>query len=333
MTDLFLHGRQVKTVFDLLGDKENDITFSVGWALAQCDTFLDALLKRLFPDFEFGEIQAIQLQQAGGSGFTDIEIITSHVHVIIEAKRGWNLPEDIEQQITKYASRFSANSKHSLLVVMSEGTSYYATPRIPQKINTTPVRYLSWNDISLVAEQSQQEANHTSKRLLKELVHYLGNIMTSQNQTSNQVYVVALAGGQPSWSQLSWRNIVTEQHRYFHPVGGNGWPKLPPNYIGFRYDGKLQSIHHVDDYVVVPDKAAMAAAFPYMLSASWDSEEGFANAHFLYSLGPAIVPTHEVKTGNIYPSGRVWVALDLLLTSQTIFEARNLTQQRMAQED
>ena len=33
--DLKLHGRPIGTVFDLLGKKENDITYSVGWALAQ----------------------------------------------------------------------------------------------------------------------------------------------------------------------------------------------------------------------------------------------------------------------------------------------------------
>jgi hypothetical protein len=31
MTDLTLHGRRVKTVFELLGDAEDDITYSVGW--------------------------------------------------------------------------------------------------------------------------------------------------------------------------------------------------------------------------------------------------------------------------------------------------------------
>lgn len=333
MADLFLHGRPVKTVFELLGDKENDITFSIGWALAQCDIFLNALLERLFPTTDVGEVQAIQLQQAGGSGFTDIEIITDHAHVIIEAKRGWNLPESIEQQLTKYASRFSTISGQNLLVVMSEGAEYYALPKLPRCVGAISVGYLSWRNVAEIAKNSQQGSSHASKRLLQELVQYLNSIMNLQNQTSNQVYVVALAGGQPSWSRLTWRDIVTEQHRYFHPVGGNGWPKLPPNYIGFRYDGRLQSIHHVDEYVVVPDKASMATAFPEMLSNSWELEEVFTNAHFLYSLGPAITPTHEVRTGNIYPSGRVWIALDLLLTSQTIFEARKFTQERMTQKD
>ncbi len=35
MTELRLHSRVVHTVFDLLGGKEDDITYSVGWGLAQ----------------------------------------------------------------------------------------------------------------------------------------------------------------------------------------------------------------------------------------------------------------------------------------------------------
>lgn len=331
MTDLFLRGRQVKTVFDLLGDKENDITFSVGWALAQCDDFLTLLLKRLFADYDVGEVQAVQLQQSGSSGFTDIEIVTDHAHVIVEAKRGWDLPEDIEQQITKYARRFAAGYKHSLLVVMSEGADYYALPRLPQQVSGVPVRYLSWRAVASLATESQRASGHAEKRLLREIIQYLKGIMTSQNQTSNQVYVVALAGGNPDWSALSWQDIVTQQRRYFHPVGGSGWPKTPPNYIAFRFDGRLQSIHHVDSYIVVPDREAMVAAFPEMPSASWAAQNVFSKAHFLYTLGPALAPAHKVKTGSIFRSGRVWVALDLLLTSRTISEARDLTQQRLNQ--
>lgn len=332
MTDLFLHGRQVKTVFDLLGDKENDITFSIGWALAQCDGFLTLLLRRLFADIDVGETQAVQLQQSGNVGFTDIEIITDYVHVIVEAKRGWDLPEGIEQQIARYVGRFSASSKHNRLVVMSEAADYYARARLPQQVNGTPVHYLSWRAVAALAAESQKASGHAEKRLLEELVSYLSDIMASQNQTSNQVYVVAVAGGTPDWSALSWQDIVIQSNRYFHPVGGNGWPKTPPNYLGFRYGGRLQSIHHVDSYIVVPDSEAMATAFPELPSAIWKEQNIFSTAHFLYTLGPAILTSREVKTGRIYPSGRVWVALDLLLTSQTISEARDATRQRSHQE-
>jgi hypothetical protein len=46
MTDLALYGRRVETVFELLGEAEDDITYSVGWGLAQGGGFARALLHR-----------------------------------------------------------------------------------------------------------------------------------------------------------------------------------------------------------------------------------------------------------------------------------------------
>ncbi|MGO9447787.1 MAG: hypothetical protein ACLQQB_07410 [Solirubrobacteraceae bacterium] len=44
----------------------------------------------------------------------------------------------------------------------------------------------------------------------------------------------------------------------------------------------------------------------------------------------AIRPEHVVRTGNLFRAQRVWCALDLLLTSETIREARDKTQERLA---
>jgi len=44
---LICRGQDVRTVFDLLGDSENDMTFSLGWAMANSEHFLAALLKDL----------------------------------------------------------------------------------------------------------------------------------------------------------------------------------------------------------------------------------------------------------------------------------------------
>ena len=38
MADLTLHSQRVETVFDLLGDKEDDITYSVGWGFKNDST-------------------------------------------------------------------------------------------------------------------------------------------------------------------------------------------------------------------------------------------------------------------------------------------------------
>src|SRR5205814_1139717 len=131
------------------------------------------------------------------------------------------------------------------------------------------------------------------------------------------VYVVSLASNTEKGWTTSWIDIVMKYSRYFHSVGGS-WPKDPPNYMGFRYKGKLQSIHHVDEYEVIENLKNACPGIPDVP----------VNPHYLYKLGPAIVPTREVKTGNVYPNGRVWCAIDTLLTCGSVSEARDLTQTR-----
>lgn len=55
--DLLLHSREVHTVFDLLGDKENDITYALGWALSRSEQLLSVLLDDVF-DEELGRVLA-----------------------------------------------------------------------------------------------------------------------------------------------------------------------------------------------------------------------------------------------------------------------------------
>ncbi len=142
--------------------------------------------------------------------------------------------------------------------------------------------------------------------------------MSSQRQDSNLVYVVSLGSGTHDGWTIPWIDIVTRYRRYFHPLG-KGWPKEPPNYLGFRYGGRLQSIHHVESYEVVTDLAKACPGIP----------RGARPPHFLYTLGPPILPSRIVKTGNVYRNGKVWCALDALLTSTTVSRARDVTQKRL----
>ncbi len=330
MPELFLHGRQINTVFDLLGDKENDITFSLGWALANCGVFSRQLLQQVAGDVEIGDIEAINLQESGqDGGYTDIEILTSHLHVIFEAKRGWNLPTDT--QLLRYIPRLQKRTSGSKIITLSECSQAYAAHRLPQQIDGIPIYHLSWEQVAAIAKQSQRAGSHAEKRLLQELVAYLQGLITMQDQESNWVYVVSLGADTPDWSKLSWREIVNKQRQYFHPIGTGGWPRVPPNYLAFRYESKLQSIHHIEKYDVATDAKSFASLVPGVDAVAWrKSDDYFDGAIFVYSLGPAIIPPHEVVTGARWRANRVWVALDLLLTCNSIAEARALTEKRTA---
>jgi hypothetical protein len=103
------------------------------------------------------------------------------------------------------------------------------------------------------------------------------------------------------------------------------WTATPPNYIGFRYDGALQSIHHIVNTTVTKDLAEIAA--PGVLPSL-----PVADPHFIYELGPAIRPSASVPNGaRITRSIRVWAAIDALLTSSSISDARKNTRARWPQ--
>ena len=324
--DLTLGTRTIHTVFDLLGHKEDDITYSVGWGLAQSHALAYALLADIF-DGELGALTALRLQKADReTGRTDIEIETDRVHLIIEAKRGWTVP-DIEQ-LTKYARRLNeVEERRRHIAVVAEAAAHFPpVTALPPTVEGVPVSYVPWSRVAeLVGSTAASTRRQAEKRVLQELHRYLRRLMTSQDVTSNLVYVVSLNHDTLSWSDITFVQIVMERDRYFHPVGGPGkkWPKTPANFPGFRFDGQLQRISFVEHYEVITRPHDHIADISR--DADWTDEP-----HFLYHLGrPLPLPEHSVKSTNMW-NRRTDVALDLLLTCSTIREAELKTQERLA---
>jgi hypothetical protein len=137
---------------------------------------------------------------------------------------------------------------------------------------------------------------------------------------SNLVYVVVLSGERPEAWSISFLEIAEKYRKYMHPVGGNGWPKEPPNYIAFRAAGRLLSIHHIEDYTVFRRPHDHFDEIPS--NVEWED-------HFLYSLGPPFCPDPPPTNGPIWPNGRYWCMLDTLFTCDTIAEARDVTRERL----
>ena len=320
--DIYLHGSKLDSVFELLGTKENDITYSLGWALSHSPTLLDGLLSKIFPSSSIGDVDRIELQQHDADGgYTDVEIIGPNLHVIIEAKRGWTVPGKV--QLQKYSRRLkkSEERKFRALVSMSECSSEYVDQYPVKNVGGFRVIHISWKDIDSLC--NAKPSNHAEKRLLQQLRTYMRRIVSMQRVESNLVYVVSLGAEIPEFSKISSQAFVEEKGIYFHPVGGKGgWPKEPPNYVGFRYRGELQSIHHVDDWEIVTN---LHKVIPEIRNRKHEPR-------FVYKLGMPITPTKTVKTGKLYSSLRVWAMLDLLLTCDTIAEARDKTKVRQGEE-
>ena len=324
MGELYAYGSKVTSVFQLIGMLEDDITKSIAWALCNCPVFLKKIIDEVLNIYIDPSKVRIKYQESEkDKGRTDLELTDDDLfYVIIEAKKGWILPG--KDQLSLYSQRRSlvqSSAKHKVIMSMSECSDTYANSYLPIKqANGIPIMHLPWKRIYELAENSISESNNLQKNLLRELMKYLGGLMTMQTQESNWVFVVSLGTSKPEDCDLTWIEIVQNNMKYFHPLGGNGWPKEPPNYIAFRYYGQLQSIHHIEDYVVTKKLHEEIPEMP-------DKVEGYD--FFVYKLGPAIVPTKVVKTGNIYASGRKWAMLDTLLTADTIADACNISKARM----
>lgn len=319
MTTLTRNGRPIASAFALLGDSENDLTMSLGFALAKSPRFLTAFNAEL--GYERAGDWIVRLQTFGPDrGFTDVELeAPGHAFAIMEAKRGWAMPE--VAQLERYLPRLVASTAFwRALVTVSDCSGEYAGIHkgIPARLADVPVLHLSWSRIVDLVNTARRGERGAAGMWLREFANYLDEVITVRREDSNLVYCVSLAAGTPDGWAISWREIVEKHRRYFHPAAKN-WPADPPTYLAFRYDARLQSIHHVDDAKVV---TRMSDHIPGIPAGEWEP-------HFLYTLGPKMQPLGEVKNGSIWPAGRYWCMLDLLLTAATVRDARDLTKRRV----
>ena len=308
-------------IFQLNGSDEDSATYAIGWVLEKSPRFRDAVIEAVFGERLEIDNAVISLQQHGADGgYTDIEVQAGRrFHVIFEAKRWWELPG--LDQLSRYQPRLGArDARLQRLVSVSAADKAYASRKLPEQLDCVPVSHLSWRDFLKLAQKAHTQASEYEEKLwLRQLAEHLGEYVSMGRQTDNQVYVVSLSrepmvGGQDH----TWIDVVEKDSRYFHPFG-NTWPVQPPNYVGFRYHGKLQSVHHVDRFEVVENLADCNPLWP-------DTNSD----HFVYCLGPAMSPAKEIRTGRIFRNGRVWCAIDTLLSGafETISDARDETQRR-----
>lgn len=313
------YGIPVTSVFGLNGTDENSATYAIGWVLAECPTFASGLLRLLFDEPCDIQNLHVELQRFGqDKGYTDVEIrVGSDLHVIIEAKRYWELPS--EEQLSRYKPRLETAGR-PLLVSVSAASSEYAQSRLPAQVDGIELEHIAWSDLHrLVDVAYHNSSRHQEKFWLQQLSKHLASYSIMQDVNSNHVYVVSLSSSAITEDDpYTWLDVVQRDRRYFHPVGNN-WPVIPPNYVGFRYSGMLQSVHHVDDHRIVTNVSDIDSRWPVT-----------TEDHFVYTLGPAMTPAQDVKNGRIWPSGRYWCAIDTLLSGafSTIAEARDETNRR-----
>lgn len=314
---------EISNTFQVIGRNEDSLTRGIAWVLRCSPGLLAAFVERALGYRVTCDSVTLRLHAyERGCGITDLEIFSPSFHIVVEAKAGWALPT--LDQLERYRQRraFQGDAEGlRILLTLSECGPHVAGVRLPDSLDGVPLRHLSWNNLANLARQAAALATQAEKRLLRELADHLEDSMT-QRRDSGLVYVVSLGSGHIDGSSMTWRQVVTEHRRYFHPVGER-YPSSPVTNIAFRYDGQLQSLHHVDDFEVIHDLSVAAPGIPPTPRAP----------HFLYHLGPAITPKPLRAGPSIKRSGRVWCAFDTLFTSETLSDALAETKRRTARSE
>lgn len=322
---LISYGEETETVFHLFGTDENAITKSIAWVISRCSEFCRCIVNAVFGNIEMSDEYVVFYQRYSfENGITDIELTDNeNYHIIFEAKKGWQPASTAQLQMYAGKKDFcNGSKKYKKIVSISECNSEYAKNNLPATIDGIEIMHLSWKNVYDCARKARQISNNAGKKMLDELCRYLEGVIGMQNYLSNEVYCVVLNDEPVSeGSSLRWSDIVLKYNRYTCPQG-HSWPAFPPNYIAFRYKGKLLSVHHIESYAITQNIKEYISEYP-------DITEEYP--HFVFELGEAVKPFKEVKSGKNMRNTRAWVLFDLLLTCNTVEEAVKKSKERKNQ--
>ncbi|MGI8729640.1 MAG: hypothetical protein ACR2LK_06545 [Solirubrobacteraceae bacterium] len=325
MTELLRHGVLTRSFFEAYGHGEVAATTAVGAVCSQCPGF-GASVVEMATGKSAVPISVRLEQHTGEDKRTDIELATADGLVVIEAKVGFDVPTLF--QLEEYRERFQRAGERGFLVTLTNVPGRVQA-QIGVDLGWAPARHLSWQELRQAARVSAKKARGGQRLLLDELTNYLKDIMRAQDLHSNRVYVVSLGPQKIADTDIYFRDVVLRFNQYIHPAYGKGWPHHAPNYLAFRFDGKLQRISHVQRATVYDLATQNPPGLPPIAGPGrWATDAADRADHVVYELGPTIVPPTPIPTGALYQAAKVWAALDLLLTSPTIADAARLTKQR-----
>ena len=314
------YGQEISSAFDLLGRDENDLTAALAFTLARSPGLLRCILRRLAPDAD-SEDAVLRLETADEQGRTDLEISTSTCLIVIEAKRGWLVPD--EAKLAKYAPRI-ANYGTGALVSLPAASTQWARQILPAVIQGIPVIHLPWEQVRTDLTTARTVARGQERAWLDEFHDYLRKAITMRDPADSWTYCVVISNDRPgNGGSRTFRDFVTGEGCYFHPYG-KGWPRTPPNFLAFRWDGRVQRIHRVIHSEIIP---ALQVRWPDIPEAP-----DTARPHAVYHLGPPL-PGTPFPNGAQYRAQRRWVILDHLLTSTTLKDALSQTMLITAESD
>ena len=166
------------------------------------------------------------------AGRTDLELDAGSHLAVVEAKRGWLLPE--YDQLAAYAPRVTA-AGHGVLATLSDASPAWAAHALPADVDGVPVRHLGWGEVRAELDAARAACRGEQRLWLDELHAYLRRAIKVRDPADSMTYCVVISRERPGdGGRRTFRDFVDEGW-YFHPFGTGGWPKEAPNFVAFRW--------------------------------------------------------------------------------------------------
>ena len=274
-----------------------------------------------------GDVEEIILQKVDSGGITDVEVISTRAHLIIEAKRGWVLPHR--------AAAWSVRPKaHCDCPAPQAPPCPYRVlqrvrrPSSARRVNGQKVEHRSWSEVIAHAQRATTELGRIRNDTL------LGSLSATSKesrrcriplQISRTAYHLVRAtpkAGQ--WPRE--RCWIAGSTSTLSGRGGQSTPRT-----SWRSAG-------MDGFRSFATSRALRSRRDSTRSFVRSRQVGIPKVPFLvYRLGPPIpftpLPTGVDSTGKRinYRDSRFRVAVDLILTSDSIEEAVAKTKARLSE--
>jgi len=181
-------------------------TYALGWGLARSDALLARFLRLCGVPEEDAGAAEIDLQRHGADsaqpGITDIEIDTPRTRVIVEAKRGWNLPD--LARLERYTPRFAdARDKTTRIVVLTQwGEEQYARSALGTEVDGYRIATVGLGQVARAAEAvARDERRPATRQLVGGLARYLLSVADLRNPNDNRVWTCICAENMAAWLQ------------------------------------------------------------------------------------------------------------------------------------
>jgi hypothetical protein len=310
-SEIVRHGKAVESAFDLLGTQENDITAALGFTASRSPRLLERFVRLVLPALAV-DGASVRMEARDDQGRTDLEIVTPTNLVVVEAKRGWNLPT--VSQLARYAPRVRAHGAGSL-VTLSDCSDAWASLRLPTTVDGVEVVHVPWATVRVELQEALAASRGGERVWLQELRSYLRRAIKVRDPADGWAFCVSVSASKPGGGgSRTFLDFVQNDGVYFHPFGwGQGWPKTPPNFFALRWQGKVQQVRRVLSHEIVPNLQSRWPDIPVTPTTD--------KPCVVHTLGPPL-RTDPLPSGRSYRANRIWVLIDQLMTATSLAEAR-----------